>query len=65
VTKTILRLPRVKAKTGLSRSTIYDKVQKKQFPAPVKLGDRAVGWVESEIDGWLDQCIEARPSVAS
>lgn len=61
MTKTILRLPGVKAKTGLSRSTIYDKVQKKQFPTPVKLGMRAVGWLESEIDEWLRQLAEARP----
>lgn len=55
----ILRLPGVKAKTGLSRSTIYDKIQNGEFPEPIQLGARAVGWVESEIDQWLEQLIQA------
>ncbi len=55
----ILRLPSVKARTGLSRSTIYDRVQKRQFPQPISLGVRAVGWVESEVEEWLRQLVEA------
>jgi prophage regulatory protein len=54
---TILRLPVVKARTGLSRSTIYLRVSKGTFPAPVNLGPRAVGWIEAEIQQWLDQQI--------
>ena len=54
----ILRLPAVKARTGLSRSTIYLRVSEGRFPKPVSLGSRAVGWVESEIDDWLNQQIE-------
>lgn len=49
----ILRLPEVKARTGLSRSTIYNYIQKGAFPSPISLGPRAVGWIESEIEGWL------------
>jgi prophage regulatory protein len=60
VTNAILRLPGVVGRTGLSRSTIYDKVQKKEFPEPVKIGERAVGWVEAEIDAWVKGRIEAR-----
>jgi prophage regulatory protein len=55
----ILRLPAVKARTGLSRSTIYLRVSQGAFPKPVNLGTRAVGWVESEIQEWLQQQIEA------
>lgn len=58
MTKTILRLPAIKARTGLSRSTIYLKVSQGTFPAPVSLGARAVGWVESEINAWLTERIE-------
>lgn len=65
VTNTILRLPAVKQKTGQSRSTIYDKVQRGEFPAPVKLGERAVGWIEAEVDAWVKDRIEARDRVAS
>ena len=56
---TILRLPAVKARTGLSRSTIYLRISKGTFPAPVSLGGRAVGWIDSEIQGWLEKQIEA------
>jgi len=50
---TILRLPAVKARTGLSRSTIYQRVTERTFPPPVNLGARAVGWLETEVDSWL------------
>lgn len=49
----ILRLPAVKQRTGLSRSTIYLRVAQGTFPSPVSLGGRAVGWVETEVDEWL------------
>jgi prophage regulatory protein len=55
---TILRLPTVKARTGLSRSTIYLRVSEGNFPKPVSLGGRAVGWVEAEINDWLNNQIE-------
>lgn len=54
----ILRLPLVKARTGLSRSTIYQRVGAGTFPKPVNLGARAVGWLECEIDDWLAAQIE-------
>jgi prophage regulatory protein len=59
MTHTILRLPAVKVRTGLSRSTIYLRVSQGTFPKPVNLGARAVGWVEAEIQRWLDQQIES------
>jgi prophage regulatory protein len=49
---TFIRLPAVMARTGLSRSTIYQKIQQGCFPAPVKLGPRASAWIESEIERW-------------
>jgi prophage regulatory protein len=55
----ILRLPTVKARTGLSRSTIYLRVSEGTFPKPVSLGGRAVGWIEAEIQHWLELRIEA------
>ncbi len=56
---TILRLPAVKAITGLSRSTIYIRISKGTFPTPVSLGGRAVGWLEAEVQDWLQRQIEA------
>jgi prophage regulatory protein len=60
----ILRLPAVKARTGLSRSTIYLRVSEGSFPCPISLGARAVGWVESEIDAYLTAQIESSRSQA-
>ena len=53
----ILRLPAVKAATGLSRSTIYDRISKGSFPAPVSLGGNVVGWPVSAINAWLERTI--------
>ena len=49
MTYTILRLPAIKTSTGLSRSTIYLRVAQGEFPKPVSLGGRAVGWPASEV----------------
>ncbi|MES2353281.1 MAG: AlpA family transcriptional regulator [Pseudomonadota bacterium] len=49
----ILRLKQVIARVGLSRSSIYLKISLQQFPKPISLGARAVGWLESEIEEWL------------
>lgn len=53
-TDRILKLPVVTATVGLSRSTIYEKMAAGKFPRPVKLGDFAVGWRESEIQAWIE-----------
>ena len=55
----VIRLPFVKAKVGLARSTIYLRVSQGTFPPPIRLGGpRAVGWIESEIEEWLRSQIE-------
>lgn len=54
----ILRLPVVKGRTGLSRSTIYLRIAEGSFPKPINLGSRAVGWLESEVDAWLASRVE-------
>jgi len=54
-----LRLPEVLARTGLSRSTIYVRLEQGRFPRPVSLGARAVGWVEAEVDEWMRERIAA------
>lgn len=53
----ILRLPAVKARTGLSRATIYRKIQCAEFPRPHQLSQRAVGWLEADIEAWIAGCI--------
>lgn len=54
----ILRLPQVKIKVGLSRSSIYAAVSQGKFPHPISLGARAVGWVDAEVEAWLAGQIE-------
>jgi len=55
----ILRLPTVKTRTGLSRSSIYLRISKGEFPSSISLGGRAVGWLESDIECWLDEKISS------
>jgi prophage regulatory protein len=55
---TILRLPTVKSRTGLSRSSIYRFISKGLFPKPIYIGERAVGWNDLEIEEWLASKIE-------
>lgn len=54
-----LRLSDVKNQVGLGRSAIYDKIKRGDFPAPIHLGARAVGWLSDEICAWMDARIEA------
>lgn len=61
----ILRLPAVCRATGLGRSMVYQLEASNQFPRRVKLGARAVGWIEEEIQSWLeDRIAESRSSAA-
>ncbi|MGF6965925.1 prophage regulatory protein [Paraburkholderia sp. WC7.3g] len=58
----ILRRPETQSRVGLARSTIYAMMKAGQFPKPIQLGPRAVGWVESEIDEWLSAKMKAHTS---
>ena len=49
----------MQARTGLARSTIYVRVADGSFPQPIRLGARAVGWIESEVDAWIREQIAA------
>lgn len=51
----VIRRRQVQAKTGLARSTMYLKIKLGSFPQPIKLGTRASGWLESEVDQWIQQ----------
>lgn len=54
----ILRFAEVVRKTGLSRSSIYQRLRAGDFPASVELGPRAVGFVETEVDDYLRRLIK-------
>ena len=51
----IVKRPDVEAATGLSRSSLYRLAASGEFPRPIKLGPRAVGWRADEIAAWIEQ----------
>lgn len=53
----ILRLPTVLARTGLSRATLYRKVQAGTFPRQLKIAARCAGWRESSVNDWMNNPI--------
>lgn len=54
---TILRRKQVLARTGYSTSWLYALMAQGLFPKPIKIGLRAVGWLESDIDGYINQLV--------
>lgn len=54
----ILRLKNVCYQTGLSRSSIYLKISEDNFPKPIKLGSRSVGWIEGEVLAWVKNRVD-------
>lgn len=61
----IMRRKQVEARTGLSRSTIYQRMADGSFPKAVSLGPRAVGWIESEVSDWLAAQVEQSRRIAA
>jgi prophage regulatory protein len=55
----LLRLPQVKASTGLSKSSIYTRIAEGTFPKQIPLGLRLVVWVESDIQNWISEQVSA------
>lgn len=53
----IIKLPAVKNRTGLSTTTIYRRMSEGTFPVSITLGKRAVGWLEHDINNWIEQCM--------
>lgn len=60
----VIRLQEVEAKTGLRKSAIYQRATDGTFPKPIRMGGKASGWIESEIDAWITQRIAARDAQA-
>ena len=56
----VIRLKQVIDATGLARSTVYKYIAESTFPKPIPLGDRCVGWLESEVHDWILARIEER-----
>lgn len=66
MSQALLRLPAVSARVGFGRSSIYAKVKKGEFPAPIQIGARVVAWPSAEIDAWIAaRIVEARAAPAA
>ena len=52
--KQLIKISEVIHRTAKSRSAIYLAVSRQTFPAPHKIGDRAVAWLASDIESWID-----------
>jgi prophage regulatory protein len=52
----ILRMPLLRQKVGLCKASIYNRIKDGTFPKPMSLGGKSVGWLESDIDAWIEQC---------
>jgi prophage regulatory protein len=61
----VLRLHQVMNTTGLARSTVYKYINEGTFPKPLSLGERCVGWLESEVHDWLLARLDERDNVQS
>lgn len=59
-TRRVLRRAEVVMRTGLSNTSIHREIQAGRFPKQVALGKRAVGWIEAEVDAWLEARMRAR-----
>ena len=59
----LIHIKDVMDRTGLARSTVYKYINLGQFPQPIKLGTRAVAWVEREVEAWICESIERRDQV--
>ena len=51
----LLRLPEVSRKTGLSRSAIYRNMNEGTFPKQIPIGSKTVGWLEEELEDWINR----------
>lgn len=56
--ESLIRLPEVLKRTGVSRATVYRLINKKAFPLPVKISEKAIAFVESEVNDWIYKTIE-------
>lgn len=59
--KTILRISQVMQLTGLAKSTLYKYIKNNEFPVPIQLGVRTVGWLEGDIFEWIQKRINKSP----
>lgn len=61
----VLRLPEVVERTGLPRDSVYRLAAQGKFPKPLKLSERSSGWLESEVESFIQNRVAARDTAAA
>lgn len=56
----VIRIPAVIEMVGMCKASIYNMIKRGEFPAPIKLGPKASGWLVNEVQGWIAERISAR-----
>ncbi|ENF7815070.1 AlpA family transcriptional regulator [Enterobacter soli] len=59
MSQSLIRLSEVQRRTGYSKAWIYRLMADKRFPTSIKIGSRAIAFIESEVDEWINERIEA------
>jgi len=62
MSESLIRLSEVQRRTGYSKAWLYRLMSEKRFPLPVKIGARSIAFIESEIDAWIEERINASRS---
>ncbi|MBG0576298.1 helix-turn-helix transcriptional regulator [Enterobacter ludwigii] len=62
MSQSLIRLPEVQRRTGYSKAWIYRLMAEQRFPSSIKIGSRAIAFIESEIDEWINERIESSRS---
>jgi len=60
----ILRFPEVRKKVSLGKTALYALMREGKFPKPIQLSKRAKGWIEADIDRWIEERIADSQEVA-
>ncbi|TPM14790.1 AlpA family transcriptional regulator [Mesorhizobium sp. B2-3-5] len=63
--QTFIRRPEVERITGLSTSSLYERMQAGQFPKPIRIGPKAVAWSLAEVAEWQEKCLALRDAAAA
>jgi prophage regulatory protein len=64
-TTTVLRLADIEARCAVNRRTLYYWIERGIFPRPIRLGPRTVGWLDRDIDAWIEEKARASHDVAN
>ncbi|MEJ7668868.1 MAG: AlpA family phage regulatory protein [Casimicrobiaceae bacterium] len=49
----LIKLPEVVRMTGVPKSSVYWRISRREFPRPIKIGERASAWNSDELEAWI------------